>query len=64
MEKEYNKLREDLFNLRMKQTFQKKSNSQEEYLKTEKEILLTREKLKNLIKDTMLDENNKGGRKK
>lgn len=64
MENEYKKLREDLFNLRIKKEFQKKQNNQREYLETENEILSTKENIKNLLRDNKEKEIIEGGRKK
>ncbi len=59
MEQIYNKLRSDLFDLRMKQALQKKASSTEDIIETEQEIL----KIKQEIAETIKEMKIKGGDK-
>ena len=60
----YNELRQELFDLRLKQKLQKPLDKEVEFLKFENEIDKIKNEMKGLIKQSLETEIKQGGRKK
>ncbi|MDD2180918.1 MAG: hypothetical protein PHW32_00955 [Bacilli bacterium] len=64
MPQKYNELRQELFDLRLKQKFQKSLDNETEFLKMENEITKIKNEMKSIIQQSIEIENKIGGRKK